>query len=368
MIKKSKKINIAIIGCGRVANHHIRAIKKFGKYSITGVCDLNISKANYYGKKYNIPIFSDYRHMLKNINCDVVVIITPSGMHFEHSYEILDKFKKNVAIEKPISLKIEHVKKLFKKSKDNKLKIFPIFQNRYNKAVLKVKESIDKKLLGKINIVSLRLRWCRPQRYYDMSEWRGTFSHDGGALTNQGIHYIDLIKFLAGKPVSTFCKMDTFGAEIEVEDTALGLVKFKNKILANVEVTTSTRPDDIEASISILGTKGFAQIGGLAANELQIFTPDQKKCKIYSENIPDAYGFGHYDFYNDLYKSIVLKKKFPISYQDCLESINFLHSFYESNEKSKEIFFKDIIGSKNLGRLNEKISNLYRHQPKKKNL
>ena len=88
-----------------------------------------------------------------------------------------------------------------------------------------------------------------------MSEWRGTFSHDGGALTNQGIHYIDLIKFLAGKPVSTFCKMDTFGAEIEVEDTALGLVKFKNKIMANVEVTTSTRPDDIEASISILGTK-----------------------------------------------------------------------------------------------------------------
>ena len=360
MKKKPRKLNISIIGCGRVANHHIRAINKFRKYSITGICDLDISKANFYGKKYKIPTFSNYRQMLEEINCDVVVIITPSGMHYEHSYEILDNYKKNVVIEKPIALKIDHVSKLFKIAKKNNLRIFPIFQNRYNKAVRMIQSSLKKKLLGKINIISLRLRWCRPQRYYNMSEWRGTFSHDGGALTNQGIHYIDLLKFLAGKPISTFCKMDTLGVDIEVEDTAIGLVKFERKILANVEVTTCTRPKDIEASISILGSKGFAQIGGIAANELEIFTPDPKKCKVFSEKIPDAYGFGHYDFYKDLYNSLILKKKFPISNKDCLESINFLHSFYESNEKSKEIFFKKIKGSKNLGKKNEKISKLYR--------
>ena len=127
MTIKSKKIQISLIGCGRVVNHHIKAIQKLGKYYITGICDLNISKANFYGKKYNIPTFSNYRKMLKTIDCDVVVVITPSGMHFEHSYEILDRFKKNVVIEKPISLKIEHVKRLFDKSKKNKLGIFPIF-------------------------------------------------------------------------------------------------------------------------------------------------------------------------------------------------------------------------------------------------
>ena len=206
----------------------------------------------------------------------------------------------------------------------------------------------------------MRLRWCRPQRYYDLSDWRGTFSHDGGALTNQGIHYVDLVKFLAGRPVSTFCKMDTFGAKIEVEDTVVGLVKFQNKTLANIEVTTSTRPTDIEASISLIGTKGFAQIGGIAANKLEIFTPDPKDCSKYSEVIPDAYGFGHFNFYEDLYKSLVFKKKFPVSDKDCLESIKFLHSFYESSEKSKEIFFKNIKGSKKLGRKNEKISKRYR--------
>ena len=235
-----------------------------------------------------------------------------------------------------------------------------IFQNRYNKSVQKIKKSIKKNLLGKINIISLRLRWCRPQRYYDLSDWRGTFSHDGGALTNQGIHYVDLVKFLAGRPVSTFCKMDTFGAKIEVEDTVVGLVKFQNKTLANIEVTTSTRPTDIEASISLIGTKGFAQIGGIAANKLEIFTPDPKDCSKYSEVIPDAYGFGHFNFYEDLYKSLVFKKKFPVSDKDCLESIKFLHSFYESSEKSKEIFFKNIKGSKKLGRKNEKISKRYR--------
>ena len=104
MKKKIKKLKISIIGCGRVANHHIRAIKKFGKYSITGICDLNISKAEFYGKRYNIPTFSNFNHMLKKINCDVVVIITPSGMHFEHSSEIIDKYKKNVVIEKPLQI------------------------------------------------------------------------------------------------------------------------------------------------------------------------------------------------------------------------------------------------------------------------
>ena len=354
------KIKICLIGCGRVTGHHIKAIKKSKKYHIAGVCDLNVDKANFYGKKFNISSYSNYYDMLNNEDCDVVSIMTPSGMHYEHSNDIIKKYKKNIVIEKPISLKIDHVKKLYINAKKNRVGIFPIFQNRYNKSVQKIKKSIKKNLLGKINIISLRLRWCRPQRYYDLSDWRGTFSHDGGALTNQGIHYVDLVKFLAGKPVSTFCKMDTFGAKIEVEDTVVGLVKFQNKTLANIEVTTSTRPTDIEASISLIGTKGFAQIGGIAANKLEIFTPDPNECSKYSEVIPDAYGFGHFNFYEDLYKSLVFKKKFPVSDKDCLESIKFLHSFYESSEKSKEIFFKNIKGSKKLGRKNEKISKRYR--------
>ena len=128
MKKKPRKLNISIIGCGRVANHHIRAINKFGKYSITGICDLDISKANFYGKKYKIPAFSNYRQMLEEINCDVVVIITPSGMHYEHSYEILDNYKKNVVIEKPIALKIDHVSKLFKIAKKIILEYFQSFK------------------------------------------------------------------------------------------------------------------------------------------------------------------------------------------------------------------------------------------------
>ena len=103
------------------------------------------------------------------------------------------------------------------------------------------------------------MRWCRPQRYYNLSKWRGTFSHDGGALTNQGIHHLDLLKYLVGDISSVNCEMKTLGVKLEVEDTALSIIKFKNGAIGNLEVTTAARPDDFEASISVLGEYGMAQ-------------------------------------------------------------------------------------------------------------
>src|SRR3990167_6033687 len=150
------------------------------------------------------------------------------------------------------------------------LKMFPVFQNRYNKAVRRAKQALDNDELGDIRIVAARVRWCRPQRYYDMAPWRGTFSHDGGALTNQGIHHVDLLRHLGGEVARVNATMRTLGAAIEVEDTVVATLIYGNGAVGNLEVTTAARPDDFEASLSIVGSKGLAQIGGIGVNELQI--------------------------------------------------------------------------------------------------
>ena len=205
----------------------------------------------------------------------------------------------------------------------------------------------------------MQLRWCRPQRYYDLSVWRGIYSHDGGALTNQGVHYIDLLRYLFGEVKTVSAVMRTLGAKIEVEDSVVANLEYLSGAIGNLEVTTAARPDDYGATISIIGSKGFAQIGGLAANKIDVFSPRPSICKKYSENIPDAYGFGHFKLYKDVSKDLLNIKKFPINKHDCFKTIQFLNSFYVSDERKRKVNVGKILDSKRLGKKNDKISKLY---------
>ena len=280
-----------------------RMLEKVKGIRPVAICDLNFQRSEQFGKRYNLKYYKNYNEMLSdNIKVDIVSIMTPSGMHFENAKDIILKYKKHIIVEKPTFLKPSHVEKIFKIGKKFKCKIFPVFQHRYNKAIIKLKNAIQQGDLGTIRIVSVRVRWCRPDRYYKLSKWRGTFSHDGGALSNQGIHHLDLMRYLCGEVSKAFVIMKTLGANIEVEDTAVSTIEFKNGGVGTIEVTTAARPDDFEASLSIVGSKGLAQIGGKAVNELQLFSPDPKACKKNSEIFKNGYGLGHLKFYKDVEK------------------------------------------------------------------
>jgi len=362
-----KNINIGIIGCGRISGWHCRSISSNPNINLVAVCDLDIEKANTYAKEYNAKAYASYREMLEsNPEINLVSIITPSGMHYEHAAEIIKDFKKNIVVEKPTFMKPSQVIDAYELAKKNNLQIFPVFQNRYNLAVQRVKKAIDNKELGEIRIISVRVRWCRPQKYYDMSDWRGTYSHDGGALTNQGIHHLDLLRYLGGEIESVNSSMSTLGVEIPVEDTVVGIFKYKDGSIGNLEVTTAARPDDFEASISIVGSKGLAKLGGVAVNMLETFTPSPEECNNFSDDfstLPDrgkVYGTGHIEFYNDIEKYFNNNIPFPVNESDCLSSIKLLHAFYCSSEKENWVKIKDSLESKRLGEKNEEISNLYR--------
>ncbi len=144
--------------------------------------------------------------------------------------------------------------------------------------------------LGKLVLGTVRLRWCRPQRYYDRDPWRGTWAMDGGALTNQGIHYLDLLQYLMGDVESVYARISTQLVNVEVEDTAVAVLTFANGAQGVIEVTTAARPDDFEASISVLAEKGTAILTGIACNQLSTYTLDSGAVETNSEDFPDAYG------------------------------------------------------------------------------
>jgi UDP-N-acetyl-2-amino-2-deoxyglucuronate dehydrogenase len=297
----------------------------------------------------------------KHPEIDTIVIATPSGMHFEHGMEMMEGYRKNIVVEKPTFMRPSHVRDAYSQARRSAVHVFPVFQNRFNKAVQRVKSAITSGELGKIRIASVRVRWCRPQRYYDLAPWRGTYAMDGGALTNQGVHHLDLLRYLGGEVKSVTAQMRTYGANIEVEDTAVATIQFQNGAVGNLEVTTAARPDDFEASISLVCENGLAQIGGIAVNELQVFTPKPDDCKTFSEDFSrNVYGHGHNELYASLARTLQGKAQYIISEDDCYKSISLLHAFYQSAAEHRNVEADDRALCDRLGEPDENLANLYR--------
>lgn len=355
-------INVAIVGCGRIAGHHCRSIAATDGVALTAVCDLVADKARAYGDEFGIPWYTDYRAMLRDHpEIAVVAIVTPSGMHAEHATEMMARWGKHIIVEKPTFMKPSQLVAAYDLADRVGVQVFPVFQNRYNKAVERVRQAVADGELGDIRIMAVRTRWCRPQRYYDLAPWRGTFAMDGGCLTNQGIHHVDLLRHLGGEVERLNATMRTLGAEIEVEDAVVATFTYDGGALGNLEVTTAARPDDFEASLSIVGSKGLAQIGGIAVNELQLFTPDPSACAAFSEDFSRCvYGNGHRKMYGDIAAFFQHGRPYPVSRADCLGTIRLLDAFYRSDEAGGWVTVGGAAESTRLGRADDGLAALYR--------
>lgn len=359
---KNNTVKVGIIGCGRISGHHCRSIVETDGVELVAVCDLIPEKANAYQEQYGARAYGNYHEMLlENPQIDTVAIITPSGMHYEHALDIIARYRKNIIVEKPTFMKPSQVKEAYAKAAAAGVNIFAVFQNRHNLAVKRVLYGLEHGELGQLRSAAVRVRWCRPQRYYDLAPWRGTFAMDGGCLTNQGIHHIDLLRLLGGQ-VSRVCSTHrTLGANIEVEDTAAAAIEFEDGAIGSLEVTTAARPIDYEASLSLVCENGLAQIGGIAVNELQIYTPDPSACAANSEDFSgNVYGHGHVKIYEEIAAFFKEGKKFPVTYEDTLATIQLLNSFYIADEKQGWVNVSTAGDSARLGRLDNDLAGLYR--------
>ncbi|QWD64375.1 Gfo/Idh/MocA family protein [Polynucleobacter sp. MWH-UH2A] len=356
-----KILNIAILGCGRVAGHHIKAIENNPLLNLAAVCDLREDRLGELSVSDSIPRYTNYHLMYRNHpEIDAVAVITPSGMHFEHALDAVKKYKKSVVIEKPVVMTISEGLALEQAAQNAGVQIFPVHQYRFNNCVQRVRRAIQNDELGKIVVATVRMRWCRPQSYYDRDPWRGTYALDGGCCTNQGIHHLDMLRYLVGEVESVNAVMNTYSAEIEAEDAVVATLKFEGGALGVVEITTAARPHDYESSLSIVGTKGLAMIGGWATDKLVTFSPNPEDQIKFSDTFNDAYGLGHNDIYQGVYDALTKSGAAAVEFLDAQKTIRLLHSFYESDEQKKWVNVNECKGSIRLGKADERLSSLYR--------
>lgn len=337
----------ALIGCGRISPNHYEAAKN-NKLEIISICDVDEQNMEDKALKHDLPDsvhrYTDYQEMLAKEDLDLVAVCTESGKHAEIALACIDAGC-HVIIEKPIALSLEDADKVIRRAREKGVKVCANHQNRFNKSIQKIREARDKNRFGKMMYGTAHIRWNRGWEYYSRAKWRGTWEQDGGALMNQCIHNIDLLRWMMGDDIDeVFAYTDKLNHDyIEAEDMGIALVKFSNGSYGVIEGTTDIYPKNLEETLYLFGSKGTVKAGGHSVNLIEewrfadeLDDPDEVK-REFGENPPNVYGFGHTPLYADMIDAIQNDREPYVSGEDGRRALELVLAIYKSAEEGRPI-------------------------------
>jgi len=337
-------IRIGLLGCGRIAKRHSELLGggHIDRAVLAAVCDPVPARADAIALKFGVPAHYAIDDFLARKDIDAVAVLTPSGLHPEHVIACA-RAGKHVIVEKPMALRLQDADDMIRACDEAGVKLFIVKQNRFNVPVIKAREALEAGRFGRLILGTVRVRWCRDQAYYDQDAWRGTWAYDGGVLTNQASHHIDMLEWFFGDVVSVHARAITALVKIETEDTAVATLKFRNGALGIIEATTATRPADLEGSLSILGEKGTVEIAGFAVNKIRHWrfveelASDKDVIEKFSVNPPNVYGFGHQAYYQHVIDCLVHQRAALVDGLEGRKSLELISALYESIETGQEV-------------------------------
>ncbi len=339
----------ALIGCGRISTNHIKAAVN-NKLEIVAVCDVITERMEEVLSKHGlendmtIARYTDYKLMIaKHPDIQLISIATESGKHAEIALYCIEK-KINVIIEKPMAMSLLDADKIIKYSMKNGVKVSACHQNRFNIAVQQTRQALEKGRFGKLSHGSVHVRWNRNKDYYDQAKWRGTWTQDGGALMNQCIHGIDLLRWMMGDEVDEVYGVtkQQFHHYLECEDIGMAVVKFKNGAVGTIEGTTNVFPKNLEETLYLFGENGTVKLGGKSTNAIDVWdfadeTDADADNKGLFEQTANIYGNGHTSLFADMISAIENDRK---PYVDAVAGRNALEmilAIYKSAAEGKAV-------------------------------
>lgn len=341
-----KNIKYALIGCGRISPNHIEAAKNNG-LNFVAMCDIVPEIMEQKAKDFQldgVKQYTDYKELLAKEEPQLVAIATESGKHAEIALDCIEAGC-HVIIEKPIALSIADANAIIEAGKKKGVLVCANHQNRFNKSVQYIRKAMEEGRFGKLLHGTAHIRWNRGQDYYTQAPWRGTWAQDGGALMNQCIHNIDLLRWMMGDEVDEiFAYTDNLTHDfIEAEDLGVALVKFKNGAYGIIEGTTNVYPRNLEETLYVFGEKGTIKAGGKSVNVIEEWSfadkqddPEYVKAT-YHENPPNVYGFGHTPLYADVIDAIKTGRQPYVSGEDGKRALEMVLAIYKSASEGKPV-------------------------------
>ena len=336
-----------LIGCGRISPNHIEAAKNNG-LEIVAICDIDPDNMEDKALKHNLPDsihrYTDYKEMLNTEKPELVAVCTESGKHAEVALDCIDAGC-NVIIEKPIALSLKDADEIIRRAKEKGVKVCANHQNRFNKSIQKIREARDKRRFGKLMYGTAHIRWNRGWEYYSRAKWRGTWEQDGGALMNQCIHNIDLLRWMMGNDIDeVFAYTDKLNHDyIEAEDLGIALVRFSNGSYGIIEGTTDVYPRNLEETLYMFGSKGTVKAGGNSVNLIEEWRfsdeldDPAEVMKEFGENPPNVYGFGHTPLYADVIDAIQNNREPYVSAEDGRRALELVLAIYKSAAEGRPV-------------------------------
>jgi predicted dehydrogenase len=336
----------ALIGCGRISPNHIAAAKANG-LEFVALCDIDPKNMHDKIVKFDLDgvrTYTDHREMLEKERPELVAVTTESGRHAAVALDCIDAGC-NVIIEKPIALSLADADEIIRRGKEKGVKVCANHQNRFNKSVQKIREAIEKERFGKMLHGTAHIRWHRDWEYYSRAKWRGTWEQDGGALMNQCIHNIDLLRWMMGGEIDCVMGMtDNLCHDyIEAEDIGIAMIRFKNGAYGIVEGTTNVYPVNLEETLYLFGEKGTVKAGGISDNIIEewrfadmLDDPAEVKAT-YGENPPNVYGYGHTPLYADMIDAINNDREPYVTAEDGRQALELVLAIYKSAAEGRPV-------------------------------
>ena len=338
----------ALIGCGRIATNHMKAAVN-NRLEISAVCDVVPEHMEVLLAKHelqndmSILRYTDYRSMIQEVKPDLVSIATESGIHAEIALFCIDHGV-HVIIEKPMAMSISDANEIIRHSEEKHVKVSACHQNRFNIAVQEMRHALEAGRFGRLSHGSIHVRWNRNQGYYDQAPWRGTWAQDGGALMNQCIHGIDLLRWTFGGEIEEVYGQtrQQFHDYLEAEDVGMAVVKFKNGAIATVEGTTNVYPKNLEETLYIFGEKGTVKIGGTSTNNIDVWdfadeSEADTKNKGLQEETSNVYGNGHTSLFADMIDAIENDRKPYVDAYAGRDALELVLAIYKSQKEGHAV-------------------------------
>lgn len=338
----------ALIGCGRIATNHIKAVIN-NNLELVAVCDVvpeqmeNLLAKHNLEKDTSIKRYTDYKEMIEENQIDLISIATESGIHGEIAiYCIANGI--HLIIEKPMAMSLEEADKIITLSEQKGVKVAACHQNRFNIAVQEMRKAVESGRFGKLSHGSIHVRWNRNIDYYTQAPWRGTWAQDGGALMNQCIHGIDLLRWMMGDEIETVYGVtkQQFHHYLEAEDLGMAVVKFKNGAVATIEGTTNVYPQNLEETLYLFGEKGTVKLGGKSTNNIDVWdfadeTETDQKNKGLEEATSNVYGNGHTSLFADMIEAINEDRKPYVDAEAGKRALELVLAIYKSAAEEKAV-------------------------------
>ena len=338
----------ALIGCGRIAINHVKAVLN-NHLELTAVCDRELSQIDKLLERcgvdnaFSIRRYTDYRQMIEENDIELAAIATESGSHAQIALDCI-RHGIHCIIEKPIAMNLADADEIIRLSKEKGVKVSACHQNRFNVAVQKMRKALEEGRFGKISHGSVHVRWNRNADYYKQAPWRGRWATDGGALMNQCIHGIDLLRWMMGdEPEEVYGQTRRrFHDDLETEDVGAAVVTFKNGAVATIEGTTNVFPQNLEETLYLFGETGTVKLGGKSTNHIDIWkfmdeTENDRKTEGLKEAAGNVYGNGHTSLYADMIDAIQSRRE---PYVDAVAGRNALElvlAVYKSQKEGRPV-------------------------------